>query len=109
MRANKCLLNSSQKSHIEKTIWGLDWIQVVQDRLTQERSCEHGNEHLFSRQCGECFKQLSNYQILEKAFSLCKLRQCVFLLLKVLAGSLSTARIVRKNNIPTYKQKTMNK
>lgn len=35
MRANKCLLNSSQKSHIEKTIWGVDWIHVVQDRLTQ--------------------------------------------------------------------------
>jgi hypothetical protein len=35
---------------------GMDWIDLAQDRLPEESSCEHGNEPSGSIKCWEVFE-----------------------------------------------------
>ena len=47
-------------------MWGMDWIDMAQDKGQLAGTCEYGNEHSGSIKRGEFLDQLNTVQLLKK-------------------------------------------
>jgi hypothetical protein len=63
----RCRWVDSIKIDLREIGWdGVYWIDLVQDRVPMEGSCEHGDESSGSIKCWEVLEWLDNWRILKK-------------------------------------------